>query len=267
MLMDYLLYLGLGAVAGLISGLFGLGGGVVIVTILILSFELQGMAPEISTHVAIGTSLATILVTSLSSIYTHHQKQAIRWDLVKSITPGIVLCALLGGFVALALKGTLLQLLFGGFLDVIALQMLFYKPVTGEGSSPAGLLLGLAGTAIGSLSTLFGIGGGSLTTPFLTFNGVKIHHAVGSAAACGFPIALAATVVYGSATIPAEHLPAATLGYIFLPAWLGIVVVSTPCARLGALLAHRTDAVLLQKLFGFLLLLLGGRFMWLNLPH
>lgn len=264
--MDYLLYLGLGAVAGLISGLFGLGGGVVIVPILILSFELQGMAPEISTHVAIGTSLATILVTSLSSVYTHHQKQAIRWNLVKSITPGIVLGALLGGMLALSLNGPLLQLLFGGFLVAVALQMLVYKTVEQSSSVPRPLLLGIAGTAIGSLSTLFGIGGGSLTTPFLTFNGVKIHHAVGTAAACGFPIALAATLVYGSATISAAHLPESTLGYIFLPAWLGIVVISTPCARLGALLAHRTNARLLQKLFGIVLLLLGGRFVWLNLP-
>ena len=263
--MDYLLYLGLGAVAGLISGLFGLGGGVVIVPILILSFEFQGMAPEISTHVAIGTSLATILVTSLSSIYTHNQKQAIRWDLVKAITPGIVLGALLGGMLALSLMGTLLQLLFGGFLVAVALQMLVYKAVEQSSSVPKPLLLGIAGTGIGSLSTLFGIGGGALTTPFLTFNGVKIHHAVGAAAACGFPIALAATLVYGSATIPAAHLPESTLGYIFLPAWLGIVVISAPCARLGALLAHRTNARLLQKLFGIVLLLLGGRFVWLNL--
>ena len=265
--MDYLLYLALGAVAGLISGLFGLGGGVVIVPILILAFGFQGMAPEISTHVAIGTSLATILVTSLSSIYTHHQKAAIRWDLVRVITPGILLGALLGGLVALSLRGSLLQLLFGAFLVIVALQMLFYKPATSEGSSPKPLLLGVAGTAIGGLSTLFGIGGGSLTTPFLTFNGIRVHHAVGSAAACGFPIALAATVVYASVAIPSVHLPAATLGYIFIPAWLGIVVTSTPCARLGALLAHRIDATLLQRLFGILLVLLGGRFMWLNLPH
>ena len=265
--MDYLLYLSLGAVAGLISGLFGLGGGVVIVPILILAFEFQGMAPEISTHVAIGTSLATILVTSLTSIYTHQQKRAIRWDLVRYITPGIVLGALLGGLVALSLRGTLLQLLFGGFLVLVALQMLFYKPGIGTGSSPKPLLLSVAGTAIGGLSTLFGIGGGSLTTPFLTFNRVKIHNAVGSAAACGFPIALAATVIYATAAIPSELMPASTLGYIFVPAWLGIIIASAPCARLGALLAHRTNAALLQKLFGILLLLLGGRFMWLNLPH
>jgi len=265
--MDYLLYLGLGAVAGLISGLFGLGGGVVIVPILILAFEWQGMAPEISTHIAIGTSLATILVTSLSSVYTHHQKQAIRWDLVNHITPGILLGALFGGLAALSLKGIFLQLLFGGFLVAVALQMLFYKPRVGPESTLGPLLLNVAGTAIGGFSALFGIGGGSLTTPFLTFNGVKIHQAVGSAAACGFPIALAATVIYASAANPSVNLPSSTLGYIFVPAWLGIVVVSTPCARLGALLAHRTNAALLQKLFAILLLLLGGRFIWLNLPH
>jgi uncharacterized membrane protein YfcA len=265
--MDFLLYFGLGAVAGVVSGLFGLGGGVVIVPILILAFEVQGMAPEISTHVAIATSLATILLTSLSSIYTHHQQRSVRWDLVKYITPGIVLGALLGGALALSLRGTLLQLLFGAFLVIVALQMLFYKPIAGQGTPLKPFLLGVTGTVIGGLSTLFGIGGGSLTTPFLTLKGIRIHQAVGSAAACGFPIALTATVIFISAAIPSVHLPASTIGYIFVPAWLGIVVVSAPFARLGALLAHRANAALLQRLFGILMLILGSRFVWLNLPH
>jgi uncharacterized membrane protein YfcA len=265
--MDLLLYLSLGAVAGLISGLFGVGGGVVIVPILIFTFDAQGMSADVATHMAIGTSLATILVTSLSSIYTHHQKGSVRWDLVSRMTPGIVVGAVLGGLFALSLRGPLLQSLFGGFLSLIALQLLFYRPAVQDRPLPSMAVMNVAGTAIGGLSALLGIGGGALTAPLLTFYGVKIHHAVGSAAACGFPIALAAGLFYSASGSTGAGLPAHTLGYIYLPAWLGIVVVSMPCARIGALLAHRANAALLKKLFGIVLLLLGTRFVWANLTH
>ena len=262
--MDYLLYLGLGALAGLISGLLGLGGGVVIVPILILSFELQGMAPEISTHVAIGTSLATIVVTSLTSIFTHHQKNSVHWDLVMKISPGILLGSVLGGLLALSLNGSLLQLLFGGFLVLISLQIIFYTPIRGEEVTPSPVMLGIAGTSIGGLSTLVGIGGGSMMAPFLSYNGFKFHHAVGTAAACGFPISFVATLIYISASIPSEQLPARTLGYIFIPAWLGIVLASMPFARIGALIAHRINERRLKQVFAAIILVLGVRFIWLN---
>jgi len=265
--MDFLLYLGLGAIAGLISGLFGVGGGVVIVPILIFAFDAQGMSADVSTHMAIGTSLATILFTSMTSIYTHHQRAAVRWDLVFRLSPGIVAGSILGGLFALSVGGVFLQLVFGGFLVLIALQMLFYKPVEQLRGGPSTVILAFAGTAIGGLSSLLGIGGGALTAPLLTFFGVRIHHAVGSAAAVGFPIALAASLLYSSANSPAASLPAYTLGYIFLPAWFGIILLSTPCARLGALLAHRLDGLVLKKLFALLLFLLGVRFIWANLVY
>jgi uncharacterized membrane protein YfcA len=264
--MEYVFYLGLGAVAGLISGLFGLGGGAVIVPLLIFSFAAQGISPEIATHLAIGTSLATIVVTSLSSIYTHHQKGAIRWELVKRLSPGIVIGSALGGLVAISLNGTLLQLMFGSFMICIGLQMLFYKTNSVLGLKPSSPLLAVAGTGIGGISALFGIGGGVLTTPLLSHYGVKIHQSVASAAACGFPIALVATLVYSSSGVIAEQLPGSNLGYIFVPAWLGIIVTSTPFARLGATLAHRANERILKQSFGWVVLLLGIRFIWINLP-
>ena len=217
--MEYVFYLGLGAVAGLISGLFGLGGGAVIVPLLIFSFAAQGISPEIATHLAIGTSLATIVVTSLSSIYTHHQKGAIRWELVRQLSPGIVIGSALGGLVAISLNGTLLQLMFGSFMICIGLQMLFYKPNSVLGLKPSSPLLAVAGTGIG-----------------------------------------------GSSGIIAEQLPGSNLGYIFVPAWLGIIVTSTPFARLGATLAHRANERILKQSFGWVVLLLGIRFIWINLP-
>ena len=263
--MDYMLYLGLGAVAGLLGGLFGMGGGAIIVPMLIFAFGMQGISPQVATHIAVATSLATIVLTSIPSIYTHTQKNAVRWDLVRWITPGIILGTLLGGLIALALSGTDLQLLLGCFLIVVGLQMLISLP---QGQFRHQLRqpdLVLAGGGIGGLSAVFGIGGGSLTIPFLRYFGVGMHQAVGSSAACGFFIALFSTLLYSLSSSDTGHLPAATLGYIFIPAWLGIILTSVPFARIGALVAHRLNERLLSRLFGGLLIGVGTRFIWINL--
>jgi uncharacterized membrane protein YfcA len=264
-IMEYLFYLIVGSIAGLISGLFGLGGGAVIVPLLIFAFTLRGIPAELVTHLAIGTSLATIIFTALSSIYTHHQKQAIRWDLVRGLVPSILLGSVLGGIFAISLKGVMLQLLFGAFLILVALQLLVYKPKVGARVMPKLIGMGASGGCIGGVSALFGIGGGTLTVPFLTFFGIKIHQAVGTAAACGLPIALASTYIYATANISHANLPAGSFGYIFVPAWLGIVIASLPCARLGALLAHRVNAQKLRKAFAWVTMALGVRFIWVNL--
>jgi len=263
--MDYVFYLMVGSIAGIISGLFGLGGGAVIVPLLIFAFSARGMPAELITHLAIGTSLATIVFTALSSIYTHHQKRAIRWDIVKTLVPGIFIGGVLGGLFAISLSGVLLQLLFGGFLILIALQLLIYTPKVGVKPLPGFIGMGASGACIGGVSALFGIGGGTLTVPLLSFFGIKIHQAVGTAAACGLPIALAATLAYSSASIEGDNLPAGSLGFVFLPALLGIIIASLPCARLGALLAHRVNGYKLRRGFAWLTMVLGLRFIWVNL--
>jgi uncharacterized membrane protein YfcA len=263
--MEYLLYLVVGSIAGLISGLFGLGGGAVIVPLLIFTFIARGIPAEITTHLAIGTSLATIVFTALSSIYTHHQKQAIRWDIVKKLVLGILLGGALGGLFAISLGGVLLQLLFGTFLILVALQLLIYKPKVGARTLPGFVGTSATGGCIGGISALFGIGGGTLTVPFLTFFGIKIHQAVGTAATCGLPIALASSYIYATADISHIEMPAGSFGYIFIPAWLGIIVASLPCARLGALLAHRVNAQKLKAGFAWVTMALGIRFIWINL--
>jgi len=263
--MDYILYLGLGAVAGLLGGLFGMGGGAIIVPMLIFAFGMQGISPQVATHIAVATSLATILMTSIPSIYTHAQKGAVRWDLVTWLTPGILFGSVLGGMVALALSAANLQLLLGCFLVAVGLKMLISLPQGASNYRLGRPELILSGGGIGGLSAIFGIGGGSLTVPFLGYFGIRIHHAVGTSAACGFFIALAATLLYSFSTSDDGHLPEATLGYIFIPAWLGIIATSVPCARLGALVAHRLNDRFLTHLFGGLLLAIGIRFIWLNL--
>lgn len=264
MSMEYLLYLGLGATAGLIGGLFGIGGGVIIVPILIIAFELQGISHDSATHMAVSTSLATIIFTSIPSIYTHAQKDSVRWDLAKWISPGIGLGAMAGGLVALSLSGSGLQLLLAGFFMLVAFQLLFYAPQPGARTEPGKPVLMVGGGGIGSISALFGIGGGSLSIPFLTYFGVPMHQVVGTAAACGLPIALFSTLIYAGVEPQSQSLPEATLGYIFVPAWLGIVIASVPSARLGALLAHRLDERPLKRLFGCLMVVMAARLIWIN---
>ena len=263
--MEYLGYLVLGSVAGLVSGLFGLGGGTVIVPILLLLFAAQGVSPEIATHMAIATSLACISVTSISSIYTHYQKGAVNWPLVKLIIPGVVAGALVGTSFFVFLEGVFLQLLLGIFLVAIGVQMIFLRTVESDAALPGRAFLMSSGAGIGGVSALFGVGGGMFTTPLLTHFGVKIHNAIGVAAIGGFCVALPATIVYGSANIEAVSLPDSTLGYIFLPAWFGIIITSAPFARLGAILAHRANAKQLKKIFGVYLFVLGVLFVWTNI--
>jgi len=263
--MEYLGYLALGSIAGIVSGLFGLGGGTVIVPILLLVFAAQGISPEISTHMAIATSLACISVTSLSSIYTHYQKGAIKWSLVQLFIPGVVIGTLVGTSFFVSLEGIALQVLLGMFLLVIGMQMIFYTAVESDARLPHQAFLMFSGAAIGGISALFGVGGGMFTTPLLTHFGVKIHQAIGVAAVGGLCVALPASIVYGASDVATNGLPEGTLGYIFLPAWFGIIVASAPFARLGAILAHKAAGELLKKIFGAYLFLLGVRFVWINI--
>jgi uncharacterized membrane protein YfcA len=261
---SFIIYLFAGAIAGLIGGLFGLGGGAVIVPVLIYCFTLALIDGEVLTHLAIGTSLATIVVTSLSSIYTHHRKAAVLWPVALWMIPGLGLGAIGGSVFATALSGPTLQNLFGGFLIMVACQM-----ALGRNPKPHRELPGRwAGTAngggIGFISGIFGIGGGSLSVPYLAYCNIGIAKAIATSAALGFPIALlgAGTYIYRGWGV--SDLPEGALGFVFLPAFLGIALTSIPFARLGALLAHRLPAVLLKRLFALIALVLGIGFISSN---
>jgi len=254
-------YLILGACAGLIAGLFGIGGGLIIVPVLVFSFGMQGMSPEVLTHVAVGTSLATIVVTSLSSVRTHHLKQGVRWDIFKPLAVGIVVGAFLGVKTAAQLSGPVLQLLIGCFAILIAIQMgLGLKPrPTREVPKPFGL--GVVGSFIGYGSALFGIGGGSMTTPYLSWSNVRIQQAIGTSAACGLPIAITGALVNIQQGWDHPALMEWSLGYVYLPAFVGIVLTSAWFARYGARLAHALPERTLKRAFAVLLLLVGIRFL------
>jgi|TARA_R110000823_G_scaffold171782_1_gene304324 uncharacterized membrane protein YfcA len=261
----YLLYLCLGATAGLISGLFGLGGGVVIVPILIFTFTAQGMTQAVLTHLAIGTSLATIVVTSVSSILSHHKHGAVLWTLAGWLTPGICIGAALGAVFAVSISGAALQLAFGIFLCLVALKMAFALSPTGGANMPGRAGQSMVGAVVGFVASLFGIGGGSLTVPYLTWVRVPMKNAVATSAACGLPIAVSGALTYWWQGVGEPDLPDGAIGFIYLPAFFGIIVASTIFARVGARAAHRLPGEILRRSFALLLLIIGVRFIWRNL--
>ena len=260
------LYLGIGAVAGLIAGLFGLGGGAVVVPLLILAFHSQGVAPQVLTHLAIGTSLATIAVTAISAIRTHQQRGAIRWPLVAQLTPGVLFGTVVGGLVAARAEGSVLQFWFGVFLALVAFQVAFGVRAREHAGPPPGWTLQAgAGAMIGVASGIFGIGGGSLTVPWLLRCGQPAVNAVASSATLGLPIALSGAITYGLSADAGAQLPSGSWGYVYLPALLGIVLTSAPCARWGAQLAHRLPDRMLRRAFALVALAIGVQFMVRNL--
>lgn len=260
-----LTYLAVGAFAGLLAGLFGIGGGMVIVPVLVITFEVLGYSNEVLTHMAVATSLATIAFTSISSVHTHNQKGAVDWPLVWGLSAGILFGAALGVFTADALSGAGLQIVIGLSALMMAAQMgLGLKPKPSR-SLPGKAGLAGAGGFIGWASSLFGIGGGSLTVPFLTWCNHPMQRSVATAAACGFPIALVGASVNMLVGYGNSELPEYSLGYVYLPAFAGIVLASVPFARVGAKLAHKLSAEKLKKLFAIMLVFVAIKFLTANL--
>ncbi len=255
------IYLLLGAFAGTLAGLFGIGGGLIIVPVLIFSFGLQGFSPEIAAHMAVGTSLATIVFTSMSSIRTHHIHGAIRWDVFRPMALGIVVGAVTGAWTAALLSGAALELIIGLFVILVGIKMLFdVNPSPGR-DIPGKPGLGAAGAGIGWASAIFGIGGGTLTVPYLSWCNVRMQQAVGTSAACGLPIAVAGALGNAWTGWQEPVLPEYSLGFIYVPALIGIILTSVRFARVGANLAHRLNAKVLKRVFAILLLLVGLRFL------
>lgn len=253
---EWLIYLLVGALAGSTAGLLGLGGGAVIVPALYMVFTAHGMPADSIMHMAVGTSLATILFTSLSSIYTHHQHGAVQWPLVARLSPGIVLGVVAGSVLADNLDSEMLRVIFGVFELLVAMQMLFTLiPNAAEGKSTSNSVLFGAGGVTGGISALIGIGGGSVMVPFLSWCGYNMRLAVATSAACGFPIAL-----FGSGSfmlLGSDTAIDGALGYVYLPALFGILLASVLFAHYSARLAHHLPLLWLKRIFAVVLLLIG----------
>ena len=259
--MEFALYLVLGAIAGILAGLFGVGGGIIIVPVLVFSFTAQGFAPEVLTHLAVGTSLATIVFTSINSIREHNRRGAVQWNLFVWLAPGILAGAAVGGVTAALIQGPILQKIIGVFAICVALQLALNLTPKNSRPLPKRPELIAAGGIIGWASAIFGIGGGSVTVPFLVWRSVSIQQAVATSAACGFPIAFAGAVVFMSTGWHESQLPEWSLGFVYLPAVLGIALTSMFFARFGARLAHRLPPLLLKRLFALLLTAVGISFL------
>lgn len=258
-----LLYLLVGAGAGTLAGLFGIGGGMVIVPAVIFALTAQGVSPDVLTHMAVATSLTTIVFTSISSVKAHHQKGAILWPRVTQMSSGIIVGTLLGVILIANVAGSTLQNIIGVFAALLGIQMFFSLQPKSSGAQPSAPELVGAGGVIGFGSSWFGIGGGTFTVPYLTWRGTEMRQAVATSAACGLPIALTGSVSNIFTGWGNPILPEWSTGYVYWPAVVGIVLTSVPFARIGAHLAHSLDQKKLKKGFAVLLMLVAAKFLLL----
>ena len=261
-MVEILIYISLGAVTGLLAGMFGIGGGSILVPSLIFIFYGMGFDSSVIVLLAIGTSLASIFFSAVSSSLSHHSKGSVQWSLVTPLSVGMVLGALIGAGYAASLSSGSLKLIITIFLMVVGLEMMtgYSQALAKKGKGFIKLskfLTPFHGSWIGFLSSIIGIGGGSFTTPLMVAGGYNIRKGIGTAAACGVPIAAAGAIgyiYYGQAD---TNLPTGTLGYIFWPAVLCISLASVFTAKIGASISHSIPEKTLKISFGIFLIIVG----------
>jgi len=248
----------LGATTGFVAGLLGIGGGMIIVPFLTLLFTARGFPEAHIVHMAIATSLATILFTSISSVRAHHQHGAVLWNVVKVLAPGIVLGSVIGAQAAGRMPAAWLAFVFAAFVGVSAVQMLLDRKPKPMRELPAAGAMFAVGNVIGFVSALVGAGGGFISVPYMVWSNVKVHQAVATSAALGFPIAAAGTIGYVLAGHAEAGLPQDTIGFIYWPALLTLGLASVITAPLGARTAHALNTGPLKRIFSLLLFMLAG---------
>lgn len=256
----------LGLATGFLAGLLGIGGGMLMVPFITIILDQRGVPADLAVKMAIATSMATIIFTSISSVRAHQKRGAVRWDIVKRLSPGIVIGSLVGSLGVFALlKGTALAIFFALFVGFSATQMfLDRKPAPTRQMPGTGGQLA-AGGVIGFISGLVGAGGGFISVPFMTWCNVAIHNAVATSAALGFPIAVANVAGYVVSGQSVQGLPAGAIGYIWLPALVVIAISSFITAPFGAKAAHRLPVKQLKRVFASILYVLAAYMLWKGL--
>lgn len=260
-------FISLGAVTGLFAGLFGIGGGGVMVPVLTFIFLRMKFPAEHLVHLALATSMAAIVPTAIASLRAHHQRKAVLWNLVLKIVPGILVGTFAGTFLASYLSAKPLAIFFSTFMAFVALQMVVDRKPKPARQIPNGLVLSGVGSGIGGISALVAIGGGTLTVPFLTWCNIALPVAIGTSAAVGLPIAFSGALGYLINGWSVADLPAHTLGFIYWPAVVLIAAASFFTAPLGAKLAHTLPIATLKKCFAVLLIVLSAQMLFTLLGH
>jgi len=252
-------YAAVGAAVGFFAGLLGIGGGAIMVPLLVLLFEAQGLPKDQILHLAVGSGMATILFTSVSSVRAHAARGALRWDLIKAMTPGILVGGLVGSAVAGAIPTRLFAVLFCAVVYVASANMLLERRPAPSRAMPGPAGMFGAGFLISAASAFAAIGGAFMTVPFMLYCNVPLLQAIGCAAAVGFPIAVAGTIGFIASGLAHGGLPPWSVGYVYLPALAGIAVTSVLLAPAGAALAHRLKTRTLRRIFAGLLFVMATK--------
>lgn len=252
-------YLALGAFVGFFAGLLGVGGGAAMVPVLAFIFAAKQFAPAHVVHLALGTAMATILFTSVSSVRTHHQHGAVNWQIVRRMAAGIIIGTFGGALLASVLNLRLLTMVFTALIYFLSAQMLFGRKPEAGAQPPTPFGMNAAAAGVGLISSLTATGGAALIVTYLVRRGTRMQEAIGTAAALGWPLAMAGTTGYMLIGFGEPGLPQYSLGYIYLPALAGMVVASILLAPVGARLAHRTPGAILKKIFAVVLFVLATK--------
>lgn len=249
----------IGAFGGILAGLLGVGGGIVLVPAFFYAFQTLGYDGPMLMQMCLATSLATIIVTSVRSVQSHHKKGAVDWSILKTWGPGIVVGAVIGVLAASALRSSALQVLFGTLAMVIGLYLAFGRADWKlRDEMPGGVLRAILSPLVGFLSVLMGIGGGSFGVPLMTLFGRPIHRAVATAAGFGVIIAVPSVIAFLFVPIPVETRPPLTIGAVNLPTFLIVICMTLITAPIGARIAHATDPKPLKRIFGGFLILVAA---------
>jgi uncharacterized membrane protein YfcA len=253
----FLLYLLIGIIAGTLSGMLGIGGGLMVIPLLAWLLKLQGVSNVLIMHMAAGTSLSVMIFTTFSSLYGHTKRGVKVWNIYRRLILGIIFGTFLGAIFEHFLHSDILEIIFAIFIFIVAIRMLLALKTKASRTLPGHLgMFGMA-LVIGGKSGLLGLGGGTITIPFLTYCNVPVRNTIAVSAACGFTIAFIGTISYILTGQHATNLPAWSLGYIYLPAFLGIVLTAPLCAQLGAYFSHKIPKQVLTRILGGVLLILA----------
>lgn len=255
--MEFIYYPILGIFAGLLSGLFGIGGGLIIVPVLHFALSQQGVSPEIIQKIAIGTSLMTIVVNISTSVQAQHKKKNVRWDIVKKMAPIIVIGTISGSFLSSLISAKVLEIIFSIYVLIVCAKMFFKDKEHVEAKKTSDLLYSIVSFIIGLKSSILGIGGGTISIPFLLWRGHNMRTAIGVSAAIGLPISISGALSYMYFGYGNALLPKYCIGFVSLPAFIGIISTSIISAKIGVHLSHKLSHTVLRVGFAVFLLLIA----------